>query len=254
MAKFHQDVSRDDENEISWDQNPSRNLSVLTSCPDIFTWIHRKFAELLLELHLSQSCPDELPETIVSNTGFHPETFWSLRKIFKALSDRTVFQETVYQFLSGTNAVCVESVSNQDGADIFSCFNALLPQPVNVLAKNDADGLWHYCIREGLKDCQKLLKVRLVDETRFDVSGPVNPDSQSSQLVRQICDVVSKDRVSWQVCLVQLHALNERWISQARIWAATRLSSETLQKEFLKIRNLKQSDVKILDYWTSFVK
>ncbi len=246
-------MSRDGDNETSWDQNPWRDLSVLTSCPDIFTWIHRKFAELLLELHLNQSCPDKHPESIVSNPVPFLNSSWSLRKIF-ALSEQTIFQEMVFHFLSGTNAVCIESVSSQDGSDIFNCFNALLPKPVSVVAKSVENGLWHYCKRGGLEDCQKMLKVSLVDDSRFDVSGLVNPDSRTSQMVRQICDILSKDRVSWQVCLVQLQALNERWISQAKIWAAVRLSTEALQKEFLKIRNLKQSDVKILDYWTSFVK
>ena len=146
--------------------------------------------------------------------------------------------------------------ADRDSKDISRCLNALLPNPTEILVKNNDEGVWHYCCRQAaVQDtCQRSIKLKLVGENELEVQCiSVQQDSLTSQLVHQIFEIVSRDSVSWPECLVQFQALRDRWISQAKIWKATRRASETLQKEFIKMRNLKQSDVKILDFWASSV-
>jgi hypothetical protein len=42
-------------------------------------------------------------------------------------------------------------------------------------------------------------------------------------------------------------------VSQAKVWKETRKCTELLQKQFLKLKNLKQSDIKVLDFWASVI-
>ena len=253
LSKFHQDLAAADvDADQSWfDRNPSvsRTLSVLTSCPEIFSWIHSKLSELLLELHLSQFCEKDAVVDLPKEVPFQ-ETSWSLRKVIFMLSDSDLFKGITYQILSGIFSVCFESNSSHVCRDISKCFISLLPNELEMSVTNTS-GFWHSCFHS---DCRKLLKVKLISENRFEVDGPVDSASLSSQLVRQVFEIVSRSEVAWQVSLVQLQALKDRWISQAKIWTATRKCADSLQKEFLKMRNLKQSDIQILDYWSSLLK
>ena len=247
LAKFHQDLAADDEHWFDRNPSVSRNLSVLTSCPEIFSWIHTKFSELLLELHLSQFC-DAIKLADLPKEVYFQESSWSLQKIILLLSDSDLFKEITFQIISGHFLVCFESNSSRDCQDIAKCFISLLPKEFEMPLKNDS-GKWHCCCQT---DCQKSLKVRLISETRFVVDGPVNPTN--SQLVQQVFEIVSRNEVAWPVSIVQLQALKDRWISQAKIWAATRKCADSLQKVFLKMRNFKQSDVQVLDYWSSLLR
>ncbi len=117
LQTFHRDLS--DENERNeWfgsSTSGSRNLAVLTSCPEIFTWIHSEFSDLLFQLFLLNFKDEAKPEYFVPLLNDpEEEVDWNLRKILSAFPDPDQFKEILFRFISGGASVCFLAPSDKD--------------------------------------------------------------------------------------------------------------------------------------------
>ena len=250
LKTFHQDLSGSDE-DSSWDspERPSaRNLAVLTSCPEIFNWIHSKFSELLFELrHFNEKDPEKpdcfspLPEIPVQDKS------WNLRQVLLAFPDAEAFKEVAFRLLSGSCSVCFLSADSKDVVHVAKCFTALLPNDSGFNLREETNG-WHFC---NTDECLNSFKVNLASGAKLEAVGTIDQASSSSRLIRDLYEVVAKLEVDWSVVQVQLEGLRDRWATLAKVWKATKKTEESLKKEFLRLKSLSNADIKILDFWTS---
>ena len=250
LNTFHQELSST-EDDAAWHSSVrpvSRNLAILTSCPEIFNWVHSKFSDLLFELRHFNAKDPEKPDffaPLPKNPA--TETSWSLRKILVAFPDSEAIKDVAFRLLSGSRSVCFVSQDSKDIVDVAKCFTALLPNESSFSQKDKHNG-WHFCDSD---DCSNSLKVFLTSGGQLETVGTIDPASSSSRLVRELHEAVAKLEVDWTVVQVQLLGLKDRWTSLAKVWKATKKSDEALKKEFLRLKSLNCADIKVLDFWAS---
>ena len=242
----------DEDNEWFGANAASRNLAVLTSCPEIFNWIHSNFAGLLFELCFGNVEADEKPNFFVPIQTFgETKCFWNLRKVFAALSNPDFFKDIVFKLFTGHGNVCFQSASDDECYNVAKCFNTLLPNEVSYVLRKESN-YWH-CHATADHDCEIVLKV-IKSENLFEIVGHVERESLSSQLVRQVFEIVAKTDVDWSVAQVQLQAFRDCWSSQAKVWSEMGKSANSLRKQYLRLKSLKDADIKILDFWASLLE
>ena len=169
---------------------------------DVFTWIHAQFAELLLQLHFDQSCPEDEPVLTIVDHPVNPKqeqtNTWNLKKIFTALPNKDIFKVIVYSVISGSKTACFESTLKEDAEFMCSSFNALLPNEDKIFGKIK-DSVWHYCSREKMSECQNMMCLKLVSESGIIDARclPSSGDHLTSHMVCQICEILAKSDMDW---------------------------------------------------------